>query len=188
MYPCEKMDLVSSAQNQFNRTILDIKTLAFEDIYGGKICAALSRQHCRDLFDILQLYKKSGSLSRKMITSFVVYLASSPKPISEMLNPTLHDITNTYNTEFSGMCNNNISLDELLDVRVKLIADVNSNLLLNEKEFLLSIKQGEPNWDLMPIEHLKDLPALKWKIINVQKMSKTKKDLMINKLKETLQI
>lgn len=34
--------------------------VSFEDLYGGKIVAALDRQHPRDLFDIKQLYENEG--------------------------------------------------------------------------------------------------------------------------------
>lgn len=45
------LPLCTKAENDFaNFTI--VNNLSFEDVYAGKICAALDRQHPRDLFDI----------------------------------------------------------------------------------------------------------------------------------------
>lgn len=37
-----------------------MQLLSFEDLYGGKICAALDRQHPRDLFDVYYLLQNEG--------------------------------------------------------------------------------------------------------------------------------
>ena len=42
------------------RMALSVKTLSDADLYGGKICAALDRQHPRDLFDIKLLLDNAG--------------------------------------------------------------------------------------------------------------------------------
>jgi predicted nucleotidyltransferase component of viral defense system len=39
---------------------LEIPVASLEDIYGGKLVAAMDRQHPRDLFDIMQLYANEG--------------------------------------------------------------------------------------------------------------------------------
>ncbi len=46
-----EMELSPNLQEEFE-LFATVKTLSFEDLYGGKICAALDRQHPRDLFDI----------------------------------------------------------------------------------------------------------------------------------------
>jgi len=37
-----------------------IPVVALEDLYGGKLVAALDRQHPRDLFDVMQLFLHEG--------------------------------------------------------------------------------------------------------------------------------
>lgn len=55
-------------------TEVALPTLAPDELYGGKLVAALDRQHPRDLFDVLHLFE-SGGLTEPMIECFVIYLA-----------------------------------------------------------------------------------------------------------------
>jgi hypothetical protein len=41
-------------------TDIDIPVVSLEDVYGGKLVAALDRQHPRDLFDVMQLFAHEG--------------------------------------------------------------------------------------------------------------------------------
>lgn len=50
--------------------------MAFEDLYGGKLHAALDRRHPRDLFDVRLLYQNEG-LTDDLFRVFMVYVASS---------------------------------------------------------------------------------------------------------------
>jgi len=52
--------------------------------------------------------------------------------------------------------------------------------------FLLSIKLGETRWELMGIGGLELLPAIRWKLLNVEKMGKKKHLLAVEKLKGVL--
>lgn len=87
LLPTIQSDLTHRAEELFNKALLDIPLIFKEEIYAGKICASLDRQHPRDLFDIKILYENSG-ITTLMLDVFVAYLASSSRPISEMLNPT----------------------------------------------------------------------------------------------------
>ena len=50
LFPSTSKDLCSRAKMHFNTT-LAARCLNFADVYGGKICAALDRQHPRDWYD-----------------------------------------------------------------------------------------------------------------------------------------
>jgi len=39
---------------------LEIPVVSLEDVYGGKLVAAMDRQHPRDLFDVMQLFVHEG--------------------------------------------------------------------------------------------------------------------------------
>lgn len=54
---------------------LEIPVVSLEDVYGGKLVAALDRQHPRDLFDVMQLFAHEG-ITPGIRRAFVVYLAS----------------------------------------------------------------------------------------------------------------
>ena len=63
VHPVRQAALTKSARETLLSEI-EIPVLALEDVYGGKLVAALDRQHPRDLFDVLGA--KVGSLVRKM--------------------------------------------------------------------------------------------------------------------------
>ena len=63
-----------------------IRTLSLAELYGGKLCAALDRQHPRDLFDVHGLFQAEG-ITDEIRRAFVIFLASHDRPMSELLNP-----------------------------------------------------------------------------------------------------
>ena len=68
---------------------VETRVLAFQDLYGGKLHAALDRQHPRDLFDVKLLYENEG-LTEDLFRVFMVYVASSSRPMHELLAPRPH--------------------------------------------------------------------------------------------------
>jgi hypothetical protein len=187
VFPIKKADLCHKAKTDFERDVLDITLLSMADIYAGKICAALDRQHPRDLFDVTLLFQHEG-ITKEIRQAFVIYLASGPRPMNELLNPNLTDLKPTFDQEFSGMTFYEISLSELIATRDQLISEINNCLTQQERLFLLSLKQGEPHWDLLNLPGVEKLPALQWKIMNIRKMEQTKRNIAIGKLKAILDI
>jgi hypothetical protein len=188
VFECETHGLCQSAQDQF-LTFFRIKTLSFADIYAGKICAALARQHPRDLFDVKILLENDGLLE-PIRQALVIYIASNSRPIHEILNPTpnLQNMRKIYDEGFSGMTKNAVSYEELVQVRYSLINKILKELTSNEREFLLSVKEGEPKWSLIPIPGIEKLPGLAWKNINIKKMEIEKQKEALEKLKKVLDL
>jgi hypothetical protein len=58
----------------------------------------------------------------------------------------------------------------------------------NERKFLLSIKQGEPNWSLMPFDHIQELPAIQWKLRNIKRMSAHAHATALDRLRDVLEL
>ena len=185
VFPTETKELSESAQNIFLQT-QKVKILSIADIYGGKICAALDRQHPRDLFDIKLLFENEG-ITDSIRQAFIVYLASSPRPMNELLSPNRLDLEEIFNKEFIGMTEQVVDYSELSKIREKLINTINSELLDNEREFLLSVKSGNPQWNLIPIPNISDLPGIKWKVININKMDKSSRQKAMDKLRSILE-
>lgn len=156
------------------------------DLYAGKICAALDRQHPRDLFDIKLLLENEG-ITQNIRQAFIIYLASSPRPMSELLSPNRLDVEEIYHKEFVGMTTESVSYEELCNTREQLISIIQNTLLPNEKEFLISLKKGEPKWESIPIEGIKKLPAIQWKLINIRKMSINDRKKALLKLEKSFQ-
>ena len=187
LLPTIKMNIKKEVEDRFAYSVKHIPILAEAELYAGKICAALSRQHPRDFFDIKKLIETQG-ITDGMRQAFVVYLVCSPRPIHELLRPRLIVLKNIYESELVNMTEAPVSLEELLDTREKLIKTINQGLSNNERNFILSVKQGQPDYSLMPFDNLDQLPALKWKITNVRRMNKQKHIVMLNKLSEILEI
>lgn len=179
-------ELSLTAQAQFSASAR-IQTLAPEDIYGGKLCAALDRQHPRDLFDVRLLLAESG-ITPEVRRAFVVYLASHPRPMHELLNPNLLNISDAFERQFTGMARNPVTLGELLEARLKMVALLASSLDSSERRFLLSMKAGEPEWDLLGINNLERMPALQWKLHNIRKMNIGKRTSALDKLRRILDV
>ncbi len=123
--PCERVE------EQFGFSY-EVSVLSFEDLYGGKICAALDRQHPRDLFDIQCLFENEG-LTGSLRKTFIVYLLSHSRPIHEVLKPNELDIKEVYEKEFMGMVTQgDSSLEDLLSSRKRIIEEINFGVPSNE--------------------------------------------------------
>lgn len=116
------------------------------------------------------------------------YLVGHSRPIYELLTPNLNDISAVYEKEFDGMTNIHVSLDQLKEVQHRLPTLLLEQLTDKEKDFLRSFQQADPQWDLMPIAHLKDLPAVRWKLLNIEKMDDHKHQEYGQILKEVLNV
>jgi len=147
----------------------EISVVSFADLYAGKICATLDRQHPRDLFDVKLLLDNEG-LTSALRKALLVYLISHPRPIAELLQPHLKDISGIYEGEFRNMADVDVPLAELLAVRRQLIDLINGKITQEEKEFLLSFKNKEPDWTLLGLDNIDKLPAVRWKRKNLSKM------------------
>ena len=145
----------------------------FSDLYGGKICAALDRQHPRDLYDIHLLFRNEG-ITDEIRKAFIVYLICHPRPILEILNPSMVDIRGPFEKEFRGMVLEPVTCELLEEERRRLFEEIKAGLTDEEKIFIVSVKEGKPRWDLIGLAGIERLPAIRWKLINIEKMTPRK--------------
>jgi hypothetical protein len=150
---------------------IEIPVLASEDVYGGKLVAALDRQHPRDLFDVMELFKHEG-ITPGIRRAFVVYLASHNRPVHEVLFPELRDIQMDYERNFKGMTSQPTELAELLETRDRMINELHAGLDADERRFLLSLVRAQPEWELLGIPHVSELPAVRWKLQNLARLQR----------------
>ncbi|NLA93467.1 MAG: nucleotidyl transferase AbiEii/AbiGii toxin family protein [Spirochaetales bacterium] len=179
VYKPKLMKISNSVEEIFG--FAQINVVSFEDLFAGKIIAALDRQHPRDLFDIKLLYEHEG-VTNKLKESFIVYLISHNRRIVEILSPSQLNLKSTYLSSFEGMANVDVSLLDLTKTRSSLIATINSLLNEQDKEFLIKFKEGAPDWNYFSVPHIKDLPAVKWKIMNLNQLPKDKRRQMVHTL------
>lgn len=59
VFPTEFMQVVESVQDEFGK-FAAINVVSLAELYGGKICAAIDRQHPRDVFDVKLLMENEG--------------------------------------------------------------------------------------------------------------------------------
>ena len=69
-----------------------------------------------------------------------------------------------------------VSLVELLETRTKLIADIQSRFDENIKRFLLSLHDGTPDFGAIDLSQAANLPAVRWKLINIGKLKNNNPD------------
>lgn len=186
VYPSVKRTMSRKAVELFETSVA-CRMLSENELYGGKICAALDRQHPRDLFDILMLFRH-GDFSADMRNAFIVYLISHDRPMVELLNPRFADIRFVLQTEFLGMTWEKVDCEELEKTRSDLVSIISNRLTDTEKLFIMSVKEGKPRWDLIDIPGIENLPAVKWKLLNIGRMTSAKHKKAIKKLRDYLQI
>ncbi|MBP1862187.1 nucleotidyl transferase AbiEii/AbiGii toxin family protein [Rhizobium herbae] len=163
----------------------EMQVVSFADLYAGKIMAALDRQHPRDLFDVRDLLANEG-ISDDLRRAFVVYLISHDRPISEVLVPHRKDIAHEFAQGFDGMTAEPVPLDELLAAREELIAAMAGGMPDEHKEFLLGFKRGQADWSLLGVPGAADLPAVRWKQLNLGKLTVEARARLIDQLEERL--
>lgn len=150
---------------------LDLPTLAPDELYASKLVAALDRQHPRDLFDVWQLYESDG-ISDGMVECFVIYLAGHNRPPHEVLFSNDKDIANEYERAFVGMTEVECSLETLLEARARLQRELPQRLTTTHRQFLSGLVRAEPDWSLLQCPHAAELPALRWKLSNLETFRK----------------
>ncbi|MDR3056079.1 MAG: nucleotidyl transferase AbiEii/AbiGii toxin family protein [Zoogloeaceae bacterium] len=149
--------------------------LAPDELYASKFVAALDRQHPRDLFDVWQLFE-AGGITDGMVECFVVYLAGHNRPIREVLFGHDKDITSEYERVFVGMTDVDVPLTTLLEARAQLRHELSTRLTAAHRQFLSGFVRGKPDWSLLQCQHAADLPALRWKLDNLETFRKRRFD------------
>ncbi|TRO42776.1 nucleotidyl transferase AbiEii/AbiGii toxin family protein [Pseudomonas sp. ALS1279] len=168
--PAERRSLSAKTSDLFG-VELEVPILAPDELYAGKLVAALDRQHPRDLFDVWQLYE-SGGISDGMVECFVVYLAGHNRPTHEVLFGNDKNIAGEYERAFVGMTEVDCSLETLLEARARLRHELPGRLSAQHKRFLSGLTRAQPDWSLLQCQHAAQLPALRWKLSNLETFRK----------------
>ena len=141
----QTIPLSEKAQEEFS-LYCEASVVPLTQLYGGKIAAALSRQHPRDLFDV--------------------------KYMDIPFAPRLIDQREAMDNQFAGMTDIPFTYEEFEETRTKLISEVMSLMTEADKKFLISFESGQPEWDGYEFEYFKDYPSVQWKLLNLKKLAK----------------
>jgi hypothetical protein len=127
-----------------------------------------------------------GKFNTAMRKAFIVYLISHDRPMVEVLNPRFADIQSVFETEFQGMTFEEVTCEDLEMAREELVSIIARELTIEEKQFIVSVKEGTPQWELVDIQGIENLPAVKWKLLNISKMNPSKHKKAVSKLRDYL--
>lgn len=165
-----KLGLHARTSDRFS-VEFDLPILAPDELYGSKLVATLDRQHPRDLFDVWQLYE-SGGITDGMVECFVVYLAGHNRPSHEVIFCNEKNIANEFERAFVGMSEVECSLETLTEARARLQRELVVRLTGPQRQFLIGLARAEPDWSLLACRHAQELPALRWKLSNLEMFRK----------------
>lgn len=173
VHPVRTMTVRPKVEEAFG--FAEVQVLDFADLYAGKLSAALSRQHPRDLFDVGLLLRDERA-DQSLWRTFLVYLTCSPKPVWDMLAPPVPaDFAATFETHFKGMTTAPVSMDALLKTREQLLARVAGWLDPSSRAFLLSVETERPDFGLIGLLHAADLPGVRRKLYNLAQRTPEKR-------------
>lgn len=155
--------LCETAQNEFD-TFCTVPIVPIGQLYGGKICAALGRQHPRDLFDVKFLLDNEG-FSEEIKKGFLLCLLGGDRPIHEIISPNPLDQRSAMEKQFAAMTVERFTYDDFEETRSRLVSTIQERLTEYDRRFLLGITRLEPDWSQYPFQ---DFPSVRWKIMNIK--------------------
>lgn len=182
----EKKDISQKCRKEYGKNA-NVPCLSRADLYGGKICAALDRQHPRDLFDV-KIFFETGGFDRDVVAGFLFYLISHNRPFHEVLNPNLKPLQSSFDSEFFGMTETEVTLSDLEKTRTDLISTIHSNFTENDRHFLLSVANVNPIWELYSHPKIQDYPSVRWRLHNLKAMNGKKRQLQSDELKDLMNL
>jgi len=183
----EKLQLCEKAKEELGLTCF-ANIVSWSQLFGGKIAAALSRQHPRDLFDCRRISPDDFNAVK---SGFMLCLLGSDKPIIESLQPNMIDQRDALDNQFDGMTDETFNYDDYQSSRANLIDVVNNGFTDEDKDFLISFEEGNPDWTKCCAGDLSEYPSVKWKLMNIEKLkfkNPTKHKEGIDKLNEFFQV
>ena len=165
--PVQTVPLCRKAQEEFG-LYCEAKIVPMTLLYGGKVAAALSRQHPRDLFDVKYMEYPFGDTREGLLFC----LMGSDRPLNESFAPNLIDQHDALANQFDGMTDVPFTYEEFEQTRARLIRDVCALMTPKDKSFLVSFEQGEPDWNIFDFDYFKDYPSVQWKQMNIQRLKR----------------
>ena len=183
VHDSELKTVTESVEDTFG--FAEMQVLSFADLYAGKFVAALDRQHPRDFFDTRELLDNEG-IDDTLRRCFLVYLISASRPMHEILIARRRDMTADFERSFDGMTEEPLTLDELNAARETFIAEVVGKMPDTHRRFLASFVRGKPDWASIGLPEAANLPAVKWRQQNLDKLTAEKREAEIAALEKVL--
>jgi hypothetical protein len=129
-------------------------------------------------------------------TSFFKAMLNRCRPAARVSNdnglnvaafaPTRKDISNEYLQNFDGMTEEAVSRDELIIAREAVIVSAVEDVPDGHRQFLAGFERCEPDGSLLGIAAATDLPTVKWRQQNLDRIDKDKREKLVWRLEEGL--
>jgi predicted nucleotidyltransferase component of viral defense system len=168
LLPVRTMSSSAKVEQEFDG-FAAMTVLSHGELFGGKLCAALDRQHPRDLFDVRQLLDREG-LCEDVRYGMIAGLVSHNRPIGELIRPRRKDQSATIKAQFEGMPFHPFTYADHEATFDQLVTIIHKNLTDADRRFLHSFEAGEPDWSLFPLAGLEALPGANWKLQNILRL------------------
>ena len=104
----------------------------------------------------------------------------------ELLNPHWGDLRPVFEKEFQGMVVEPVTAEELRIAGEQLVSRLHEEMTEEERRFIVSVKEGEPQWNLLGVPGIENLPGVQWKLQNMRRMAPTKHREALRKLRDYL--
>ncbi len=183
VYPVALQSVTPTVETSFG--FAEMQVVSFADLYGGKLVAALDRQHPRDLFDVRDLLRTEG-IDAALRNAFAVYMIGHGRPMAEVLSARPKDITQEFARGFAGMTDEPVTQAELEATRTEMVTQIVGGMPELHRRLLLSVEQGEPDWQLLGIPDVAKLPAVQWRLQNIRSLSETRRAENVEELARVL--
>jgi predicted nucleotidyltransferase component of viral defense system len=167
LLPTRSMACSQKVQDLFGRFV-ETPVISRGELFGGKICAALDRQHPRDLFDVKLLLDHAGALTEDIKRGVMAGLVSHGRPMAELLHK-----EQSFKSQFEGMTSVPFSYDDHRSTFDRLKTALLTALDDADRAFLLSFEAAEPDWSLFAFESLQTLSGPQWKLRNLRLLRDT---------------
>jgi predicted nucleotidyltransferase component of viral defense system len=166
----ENKRLCTKVQEKFDQ-FFEMRTVPKNQLYGGKIIAALDRQHPRDIFDMMRFLDKE-TIDEEIIKGFLFCLLSSSKPMHEILAPVFKDQQSALNTQFKGMTDVDFTYSLYELQRNRLLDAILKSLNGQHLHFLRSVAENKPDWIF---GDWSNFPGISWKLKNLLELERNNK-------------
>ncbi|MCF8217994.1 MAG: nucleotidyl transferase AbiEii/AbiGii toxin family protein [Bacteroidales bacterium] len=175
----EQYTLCTAAQEHFNM-FCEMTIVPEAQLFGGKMVAALDRQHPRDLFDTKKKFDKT-SLTPELMEGFLFCLCSSKRPFIEILKPNFLNHESALKNQFLGMSAEPFTYTMFKHERKRLIASIHNNLISHQKQMLISFAEGQPDW---LYKDWSKYPGIAWKLKNINNLKHKNPQKFKNQIKQ----
>ena len=167
LYAVRQLTCCEEVETQFE-AFVQVPVISHAELYGGKLCAALDRQHPRDLFDVYLLLSAEG-IGDDVRLGLIAGLVSHNRPVAELLSGQMKDRRNAFTAQFEGMTQSPFDYGMHKQTFERMHARILSSMTAADRTFLHTFEAGEPDWNLFPEPAIQHLPAVRWKLLNIRK-------------------